>query len=216
MFHSVVTLGQAKLPLEELLEKCRTGGDIPITDGTGKRGIGGFIRVFASLRSPIKSPNGEVRVSTERELIIGPWPEFTPPTASTASVASQQSTKTVDFSCLSEEEKRDPLSVKWLESSEVLMKEKEFLQAEEEKATAALNNLRSSKMKSADVAEQMEKMEMEIDHLQDNHMLVENKLMILGLKVSLLALASDTHVLLWLQALTILLLCGLYRFRKEC
>ena len=71
MFHSAVVLGQAKLPLAELLTCCRTGGDIPLTDISGKRGIGGFIKTFASLRSPVSSPNGEVRVSEERELIIG-------------------------------------------------------------------------------------------------------------------------------------------------
>jgi hypothetical protein len=204
MFQSSIALGQVKLPLEDLLEKCSTGGDIPITDVAGKRGVGGFIRVFASVRNPINKPNGEVRVSIDRELVIGPWPEISAPqvlspdlisnqatsiphpTSTTAnSVASQQSTKTVDFSCLSEEEKRDPLNVNWLLSNDVLTAEHEVLEAEEARVTAAIASLRSGKVKGEAVDEQIENLEFTLMNLEGNRNVIETKLYVLSQQVKL-------------------------------
>ena len=49
------------------------------------------MKAFASLRSPIMSPNGEVRVSEERELVIGQWPEIVVPAPTTVAPEVKQS-----------------------------------------------------------------------------------------------------------------------------
>ena len=191
MFHSAVTLGQVKLPLEELVEKCKTGGDIPITDiSAGKRGIGGYIKVFASLRSPISSPNGEVRVSEERELVIGQWPEVVPPSLTVSNRIDNvtesvtRNTKSVDFSTLSTEEKDDPLNVKWIESNDVLTSELDMLGTELNRVSASLAVNRCSSKWGSDMEERIENLELEEGDILNRKFLIESKLAILSHQVS--------------------------------
>jgi hypothetical protein len=93
---------------------------------------------------------------------------------------SQQSTKTVDFSCLSEEEKRDPLNVNWLLSNDVLTAEHEVLEADLARLTGEITSLRSvKKVKGESVDEQ-------IDDLELRMMTVEGRHTVVGLKLSML------------------------------
>ena len=98
---------------------------------------------------------------------------------------SQQSTKTVDFSCLSEEEKRDPLNVNWLLSNDVLTAEHEVLEAEEARVTAAIASLRSGKVKGEAVDEQIENLEFTLMNLEGNRNVIETKLYVLSQQVKL-------------------------------
>eukprot|EP00602_Paraphysomonas_sp_CaronLab_P013290 CAMPEP_0185042318 /NCGR_PEP_ID=MMETSP1103-20130426/42284_1 /TAXON_ID=36769 /ORGANISM="Paraphysomonas bandaiensis, Strain Caron Lab Isolate" /LENGTH=456 /DNA_ID=CAMNT_0027582371 /DNA_START=216 /DNA_END=1583 /DNA_ORIENTATION=- len=82
-FKSDKPLGLVKVPLVELLTKCQTGGDISITNSSGRKSVGGTLRVFISLRRPLCT--AEIRKQTQRELVI----EYVPESQST--IISSQS-----------------------------------------------------------------------------------------------------------------------------
>lgn len=211
-----------------------------LTEPGGKRGVGGFVRMSASLRSPILSPNGEVRVSEERDLVVGPWPDISPPreTSSTTTskisegpdncksdvspapintpksaatgtateelspgTASDKSSKAVDFSILSEEEKKDPFNVKWLVSNDVLTSEMEYLAAETSRVAASLQTLRSVASGSggggyskSEVAGRMEELELEEGELQSRQFLVDSMLAVLQHQVQTGALSLEAYL----------------------
>ena len=82
----------------------------------------------------------------------------------------------MDFSCLTQEEKNDPLAVKWLQSNDVLTAEVAFLEAETARVRAALTALRS---RGGNIEEEEENLEMEEGDIQNRQFLVESMLSVL-------------------------------------
>lgn len=104
-FRGQYVVAMAVLPLADLLSKCSVGGDLPLysidkaSDGSNKKGkvIGGVLRMSATIRSPLVTP--EVKVTEERELVIEEWPttvsspqQSPPPPAATRSTNTAATT----------------------------------------------------------------------------------------------------------------------------
>jgi hypothetical protein len=84
LFRGLYVVAMAIIPLADLLNKCSTGGDIPLysvdkaSDGSNKKGklIGGVLKMQVTIRTPLVTP--EMKVTEERELVIEAWPSVTP------------------------------------------------------------------------------------------------------------------------------------------
>mmetsp|Transcript_19748 Transcript_19748/g.21461 ORF Transcript_19748/g.21461 Transcript_19748/m.21461 type:complete len:720 (+) Transcript_19748:34-2193(+) len=165
-FRGQYVVAMAVLPLADLLSKCSVGGDLPLysidkaSDGSNKKGkvIGGVLRMSATIRSPLVTP--EVKVTEERELVIEEWPttvsspQQSPPppaatrTTTTAATTSPPSTATTSNTTtttsdsqssarllelekqLSNKEKADPENIEFIESNDVLEQEIHLLETE--------------------------------------------------------------------------------------
>jgi hypothetical protein len=133
LFQSDKILGIAKLNLSELLTKCKTGGFLQLLDPSGKKAIGGRLEVHIMLRRPISHP--EVIVETERELVLHEWPSAVEVHQSSVapalvsvndvvpSLAPPQQQSTIDFSQLTDLERKDPLNINLIVSNDVLESE---------------------------------------------------------------------------------------------